>query len=75
MKSLRVLVYLYMALITLLLIALIFLIVFSDNANYPPAWTESSVATILDMIKVVVGGAVGTLGAAAAMVFDRGPSK
>lgn len=55
----------------ILILALFALLIFADNANFEQVWLDRSVATILDMIKVVVGAAVGSISAAFAALLNN----
>lgn len=71
MKVILRFLYLYAALVVIL-IASIFVIILVQNASdFATPWVEDTIGTLSDLVKVVVGAAVGSLGTAVAMAVDR----
>lgn len=70
MSKIKTMLALYLILVVILFLALLGMLAFADNATFPQTWLDKSIATILDMIKVVIGAAVGSLSTAFAMVIE-----
>jgi len=62
---------LYTCLIVIMMVFLIVLAVVSDNAKYQVSWIPNVTATVLDIMKVLVGAVVGALTPAAVGRFSR----
>lgn len=65
MPSMRQIIFAYIALVVLIFAAFFALAVFADTARLQHGWIEDAAGVILDMAKIAVGAAVGSLTTAA----------
>lgn len=71
MKTIFKFLYLYIALVAVLVGCIGAMVVIQNVSDFPTPWVENTVATLTDLIKVTVGAALGSLGAALVMAIER----
>lgn len=71
LRGLAIIIALYAGLMLVIIGFILVLVLLADSASFNQSWVEDAVPSLLDMLKVVVGAAVGSLSTAAVAVFGK----
>lgn len=71
LKYVSIIVALYAGIMVIIIVFILALLVFADNASFNQTWVNETIPSLLDMLKIVVGAAVGSLSTAVAAMFGK----